>query len=80
MGGAAGGGIGWVGHGHSWLGARIAKRRAVQQGFDAVEDMMKDAGIPVPPRPISQAAMFWMGFGCGLFLGLLAGLVFWELT
>ena len=74
MGGAAGGG------GIGWIGGKGPQRRAVRQGFNAVESMMKDAGIPVPPRPMSQAAMFWLGFGCGLFLGLLAGLVFWELT
>ena len=75
MGGAAGGGggIGWVGGGR-------AQRRTVQRSFDAVEGMMKDSGIPIPPRPMSQAKMFWIGFVCGLLLGLLIGLVFWELT
>jgi hypothetical protein len=24
--------------------------------------------------------VFWIGFSCGLFLGLLIGLIFWELT
>jgi hypothetical protein len=42
--------------------------------------MMKDAGIPVPPRPMSQAKVFWIGFACGLLLGLFVGLIFWELT
>jgi hypothetical protein len=29
---------------------------------------------------MSQAQIFWIGFTCGLFLGLLIGLIFWELT
>lgn len=75
MGGGAGGGggIGWIG------GAR-AQRRAVSKSFDAVEGMMEECGIPVPPRPMSQAKVFWIGFACGLLLGLLIGLIFWELT
>ena len=80
MGGGAGGGIGWVGHGHGAIGAYFAKRRAVRAGLVATEGMMKDAGIPIPPRPMSQAQIFWIGFSSGLFLGLLIGLIFWELT
>jgi hypothetical protein len=63
-----GGGIGWVG---GWL----AQRRAVRRSFDAVEGMMSESGIPIPPRPMSQAKIFWIGFACGLLLGLLIGLM-----
>jgi hypothetical protein len=42
------------------------------------------APIPEPSLiydvPMSQAKVFAIGFACGLFLGLLIGLVFWELT
>jgi len=41
---------------------------------------MKEDGVQLPSRPLSQAQIFWIGFSCGLFLGLLIGLVFWELT
>ena len=75
MGGAAGGG-----GGINWIGGKGPQRRAIAQSFDAVEGMMRDAGIPVPPRPMSQAKVFWIGFACGLLLGLFVGLVFWELT
>jgi len=80
MGGGAGGGIGWVGHGHGVVGAFFARRRAVRQTLDAAEAMMKEDGLAVPTRMMSQANVFWIGFSCGLVLGLLAGLVFWELT
>lgn len=82
MGGGAGGGggIGWVGHGKGVIGAYIARRRAIRQSFDAVEGIMNESGIPIPARPMSQAKIFWIGFTCGLLLGLLVGLVFWELT
>jgi hypothetical protein len=45
-----------------------------------VEGIMKEDGVPVPPRPMSQEKIFGIGFMCGLFLGLLIGLIFWELT
>jgi hypothetical protein len=75
MGGGSGGGggIGWVG------GAR-AQRRAQLESFKAVEGIMTESGIPIPPRPMSQTKVFWIGFSCGLLLGLLIGLIFWELT
>ncbi|HZR04020.1 MAG TPA: hypothetical protein VFA81_12715 [Burkholderiales bacterium] len=41
---------------------------------------MTENGIPIPPKPMSQAQIFWIGFACGLLLGLFIGLVFWELT
>lgn len=72
-GGASGGGIGWVGGGR-------AQHRARLESFKAVEGIMAESGIPIPPRPLSQAKMFWIGFTCGLVLGLLIGLIFWELT
>lgn len=80
MGGGAGGGIGWVGHGRGVVGAFFARRRAVRQTLDAAGAMMKEDGLAVPTRMMSQANVFWIGFFCGLVLGLLAGLVFWELT
>ena len=82
-GGGGGGGagrLGWVGHGHGAFGAYIARRRAKQQVLEAVEADMTERGLPIPPRPMSQAQIFWIGFFCGLFLGLLIGLIFWELT
>ena len=75
MGGGAGGG-GGIG----WVGSVRAQRRAVQQSFEAVEGIMTESGIPIPPRPMSQAKIFSIGFACGLLLGLLIGLIFWELT
>jgi hypothetical protein len=78
--GGGGGGIGWVGHGHGPIGAYLARRRAVRQGFSAVEGIMSESGVPIPPRPMSQEKVFAIGFACGLFLGLLIGLIFWELT
>jgi hypothetical protein len=37
-------------------------------------------GFGVPPRPMSQEKVYVLGFLSGLFLGLLIGLIFWELT
>jgi hypothetical protein len=48
--------------------------------LDALEADMTDRGLPIPPRPMSQEKIFAIGFYCGLFLGLLIGLIFWELT
>ena len=86
-GGAGGGGgigvrgsIGWVGHGRGVMGAFLARRRTTQQMYDAVEALMADRGLPIPPRPMSQEKVFSLGFLCGLLLGLLIGLIFWELT
>ena len=79
-GGGGGGGIGWVGHGLGPVAALLARRRARKQSFDAVEGIMKEDGVPVPPRPMSQEKVFAIGFLFGLSLGLLIGLIFWELT
>jgi hypothetical protein len=79
-GGGGGGGIGWVGQGRGVVGAFLARRRARLRSFDAVEGVMKESGIPIPPRPMSQEKIFAIGFLCGLLLGLLIGLIFWELT
>lgn len=76
-GAGAGGGLGWTGHGHGAFGASVARRRAVRQILDATEATLKERGLPVP---MSQAKVFWLGFLSGLCLGLLIGLVFWELT
>jgi hypothetical protein len=86
MGGGSGGGfgghLGWGGwgQGQGLVGAYLARRRATQQLFDAVEADLKERGLPVPPRPMPQEKVFGIGFVCGLFLGLLIGLIFWELT
>ena len=48
--------------------------------LNALEAEMTDRGLPIPPKPMSQAMIFWIGFFCGLFLGLSIGLIFWELT
>lgn len=72
--------IGWVGHGRGTLSAYLARRRTRQQMYDAVEALMEERGLPIPPRPMSQEKVFTIGFFCGLFLGLLIGLIFWELT
>ena len=78
--GGGGGGIGWVGQGHGIIGSYLLRRRAKRQMTEAVEAHMAENGIPIPPRPLSQGKVFTLGFLCGLFLGLLIGLVFWELT
>lgn len=80
VGGGVGGGIGWVGHGRGAIGAYFARRRARRQVLDATEAMMTESGLPIPPTPMSQEKVFWIGFACGLLLGLLIGLIFWELT
>jgi len=79
-GSGAGGGIGWAGHGKGIVGAYIARRRALNSIRDATQAHMTENGIPIPPKPMSQAQIFWIGFACGLLLGLFIGLVFWELT
>lgn len=80
MGGGAGGSIGWVGHGHGVVGAYLARRRTTKQMYAAVEADMTERGLPIPPRPMSSERIFAIGFACGLFLGMLIGLIFWELT
>ena len=79
-GGGGGGGIGWVGQGHGPIVAFLARRRAKRDMLNALEAEITDRGLPIPPKPMSQAMIFWIGFFCGLFLGLLIGLIFWELT
>lgn len=75
MGGGGAGGGGYRPH-----GGFFARARARRQTLEATEAMMIDAGIPIPPVPMSQMKVFAIGFACGLTLGLLIGLVFWELT
>jgi hypothetical protein len=79
-GAGGGGGIGWVGQGKGSIGAAIARYRTKQKMYEAIEADMTERGLPVPPRPMSQGKVFTLGFLCGLFLGLLIGLIFWELT
>lgn len=81
--GGGGGGVGgWGGRGQGQglVGAYISRRRAAQQVYEAVEADLMERGLPIPPRPLSQEKIFVYGFLCGLFLGLLIGLIFWELT
>jgi hypothetical protein len=79
-GGGGGGGIGWVGQGLGPVGAYFARRRVKQNMLRALEAEMAERGLPIPPKPMSQEKIFWIGFCCGLFLGLLIGVIFWELT
>lgn len=79
-GGAGAGGWGGWGQGQGWVAAYLARRRATQQMFEAIEADLKERGMTIPPRPMSQEKVFCIGFFCGLLLGLLIGLVFWELT
>lgn len=76
MGGGSGGG----GSGINWVGGAKAQRHAQLESYKTVEGIMKESGIPIPSRPMSQAKVFWIGFACGLLLGLLIGLIFWEMT
>ncbi len=73
-------GAGGGGGGIHWVGGAKAQRHTQLESYKAVEGIMKESGIPIPPRPMSQTKVFWIGFACGLFLGLLIGLIFWELT
>jgi hypothetical protein len=54
--------------------------RARQQVLDAVEAEMRERGLPVPPTPMSPVRLLITGFLCILILGLLVGLIIWELT
>lgn len=74
--GGHGGGGGHPGLFVAWR----ARRRARLATLESTEEMMKDAGMEVPERPWSPEKIFTVGFGCGLALGLLIGLIFWELT
>lgn len=79
-GGGRGCGIDWVGHGHGIIGAFLARRRTKEQMLNALEADMSERGLPIPPRVMSQERVYALGFLSGLFLGLLIGLIFWELT
>ena len=72
--------VGWAGHNHGWFAARAARRLATRQVLEATEADLTERGILIPPKPMSQASMFWAGFFVGLLLGLLIGGVVWELT
>ena len=66
---------------HLNLPTQIAGQcRATDQPSAALIKDLKERGLDIPGRPLSQLQIFWIGFGCGLALGLLAGLIFWELT
>ncbi len=75
MGGFGGAGAGWGG-GHYGAPGSEEHRRAVSQMTEASEAMLKEKGFEVPVYP----RWSWGSFFCGLFLGLLIGLIFWELT
>jgi len=77
-GGGRGSDIGWVGHGRGVLGAYLARRRAREQTYKAVEADLAQRGIPIPPRPVSHEKIFAIGFVCVLVLGLLIALIFWK--
>lgn len=79
-GGGAGGGIGYSGHNHGTVAGWIAMRRARRQTLQALEADLTERGIVPPPRLLSQPQMFWIGFLCGLLVGVFAGGLFWELT
>jgi len=79
-GGGRGSGISWVGDGKGPLGAFIARYRAKEQMRKAIEADLTERGIPIPELPMTLWKMYWVGFASGLFLGLLIGLIFWELT
>jgi hypothetical protein len=75
MGGGGGAGGDWGG-GHFGAAGSSAHRRAVAQMTEASEAMLKEKGLEVPV----YRKWNWGSFFCGLFLGLLIGLIFWELT
>jgi hypothetical protein len=74
MGGGAGGGGGYV------HGGVFARARARRQLLAATEADLRERGLEVPKVPMSQMKVFMLGFASGLTLGLLIGLIFWELT
>jgi len=76
-GAGCGGGLGWTGHGHGAVGAYVARRRATAAILRATEDDLRERGLPVP---LSRTKVFWIGFACGLAVGLLIGFIVWELT
>lgn len=79
-GGGRGSGIGWVGDGKGPFGAFIARYLAKQRMRQAIEADLTERGISIPEHPMTPWKMYWAGFATGLFLGLLIGLIFWELT
>jgi hypothetical protein len=79
MGGGRGDGIGWVRYGLGPVAGFLARRRARQRSFDAVEGIMREDGLSVPPRPMSRERAFGIGVLCLLLVGLLIGLIVWRL-
>jgi hypothetical protein len=79
-GGGRGSGIDWVGDGKGPIAAFFARIRAADQMRRAIEADMTERGIPIPEASMTLWRMYWVGFATGLFLGLLIGLIFWELT
>jgi hypothetical protein len=79
-GGGRGSGIDWVGDGKGAIAAFFARIRAKDQMRQAIEADMTERGIPIPEASMTLWRMYWVGFATGLFLGLLIGLIFWELT
>jgi hypothetical protein len=47
---------------------------------EATEADLKERGIPIPPKPMSQATVFFLGFLCGGAVVSLPWWLFWELT
>jgi hypothetical protein len=74
MGGGAGGG-GFAPH-----GGFIARWQARRQVLAAVEADLRARGLPLPEKPLCATKIYTAGFASGLSLGLLIGLIFWELT
>jgi hypothetical protein len=77
-------------HGHSGGGGfvsfanRVRLTRALDKDrtmtLGATEADLKERGIVPPPRPLSQAAVFWLGFLCGAAVISFPWFIFWELT
>lgn len=79
MGGGAGGGIGWVGHGHHPVVAAVMRRRAARKVMESAEAMMTEPMSPETLKHEMNVAL-WFGFALGLIVGLLIGWLVWELT
>lgn len=74
MGGAAGGAHGTI------IGAGVSNKQAARMTLEATEQELRERGIPVPPRPMSQTTIFWLGFLAGAAVISLPWWLFWELT